>query len=260
MSPSLALSSWRGVALSLMGRPREGGAELDRVIELARKSQQFLPLMRAHEYRVVTCHVMGEAALALAHGREGVDCAERTGNQMGRIWTRLFLGLANVVSGAWQDALEIVGEARAIGAERRLLLLEGDLAAVMAAAHSGLGDLARGLALAEEAIAISRRRGTRMWEFFAQVMRIRALREIHGLQATGDIEAALAEADVWLELSGAKSYEPFLQVERAELARLTGDEATRERELCEAHRLFAEIGAPIRAAEIAKELGLATAS
>jgi hypothetical protein len=57
-------------------------------------------------------------------------------------------------------------------------------------------------------------------------------------------------------MSGAKSYEPFLHVERAELARLTGDEAARERELREAHRLFVEIGVSIRAAEVARELGL----
>jgi hypothetical protein len=197
---------------------------------------------------------MGEVALALAHGREGVDYAERTGNQMGQIWARLFLGFANVVNGAWREALEVLGEALAIGGERRLLLLEGDLLAVMAAAHLGLGDLARGLALAEEAIAISRRRGTRMWEFFTQVTRIRALREIQGIRATGDIEVALAEAEAWLEMSGAKSYEPFLHVERAELARLIGDEAARERELREAHRLFTEMGAPIRAAEVNAQL------
>jgi hypothetical protein len=53
---------------------------------------------------------------------------------------------------------------------------------------------------------------------------------------------------------GAKSYEPFLHVERAELAKVTGDEATRQCELREAHRLFMEIGASIRAAEVAKEL------
>src|SRR5262245_60299468 len=41
---------------------------------------------------------------------------------------------------------------------------------------------------------------------------------------------------------------------RAELAKLTCDESTRERELREAHRLFLEIGAPIRAAEVAKQL------
>ena len=55
-------------------------------------------------------------------------------------------------------------------------------------------------------------------------------------------------------MSGAKSYEPFLHVERAELARLNGDDATRQRELREAHRLFLEIGAPIRAEQVAKEL------
>ena len=55
-------------------------------------------------------------------------------------------------------------------------------------------------------------------------------------------------------MSGAKSYEPFLHVERAELARLRSDEATRQHELREAHRLFLEIGAPIRAVEVAKEL------
>jgi hypothetical protein len=58
-------------------------------------------------------------------------------------------------------------------------------------------------------------------------------------------------------MSGAKSYEPFLHVERAELAKLIGDEAARERELREAQRLFTGIGAPIRAAEVARELGVA---
>jgi hypothetical protein len=62
------------------------------------------------------------------------------------------------------------------------------------------------------------------------------------------------EPDAWLEMSGAKSYETFFHVERAELARLSAHEVAHERELREAHRLFREIGAPIRAAEVAKEL------
>jgi hypothetical protein len=55
-------------------------------------------------------------------------------------------------------------------------------------------------------------------------------------------------------MSVARSYEPFLHVERAELARLTSDEAAYQRELREAHRLFTEIGAPIWAEQVAKEL------
>ena len=51
------------------------------------------------------------------------------------------------------------------------------------------------------------------------------------------------------------SYEPFLHIERAELARLNGDNTARQREFREAHRLFVEIGAPIRAEQVAKELG-----
>jgi hypothetical protein len=55
-------------------------------------------------------------------------------------------------------------------------------------------------------------------------------------------------------MSGAKSYEPFLHVERAELARLNRDDTARRRELREAHRLSTEMGAPVRAEEVAREL------
>jgi tetratricopeptide (TPR) repeat protein len=254
LSPSLGLSFWHGAALGLTGRPREGAAELDRVIEIARASQQLLPLYASHTWHVLRYEVTGEVASALAHGREAVDYAERTGAHIARIFAYLSLGLANVLNETWHDALEVLGTALTIARERRLSILEGGVLAAMAAAHLGLGDRATALALAEEAIAVCRRRGARLWEFSAQLTRIRALRETQGFQATREIEAALAEANAWLETSGAKSYEPFLHVERAELARLIGDEAARDRELREAHRLFLEIGAPIRAAEVAKEL------
>jgi hypothetical protein len=58
-----------------------------------------------------------------------------------------------------------------------------------------------------------------------------------------------------IERTGATTLEPFVCVEQAKLARLCGDETRRTRELRNAHRLFLEIGAPIRAAEVAKELG-----
>jgi tetratricopeptide (TPR) repeat protein len=183
-----------------------------------------------------------------------VDYAERMGSQTARITAYLNLGLANALNRKWHEALEVLEVALAIGRERRLLSREGGVLAVMATAHFGLGDRAKALATAEEAIAVGRRRGTRFYEFSALLTRIRALREPQGLQAKREIEVALAEAEAWLEMSGAKSYEPFLRVERAELARLTGDEAVWERELREAHRLFLEIGAPIRAEQVAKEL------
>jgi class 3 adenylate cyclase/tetratricopeptide (TPR) repeat protein len=253
-SPSLGLSCLHGLAVSLTGRTRDGAVELDHVIELARTSQQLHPLWYAHSLYVLCCEVTGEAAPALAHGREALDSAERAGNPLGRITAYRALGIANVVNGARHEALEVLSTALTIGRERRLRVIEGGVLATMAAAQLGLGDCARALTLAEEAICFTRRLGPRIWEFSALLTRIRALRESRGVQATREIEAALSEADAWIEMSGAKSYEPFLHVERAELARLNGDEVTRQRELCEAHRLFLEIGAPIRAAEVAREL------
>jgi class 3 adenylate cyclase/tetratricopeptide (TPR) repeat protein len=255
-SPSLGLSAFRGGALCLMGHPREGAVELDRVLELEGTRQQLMLPWFPHALHVFRCEVTGEAAVALAHGRKAVDYAEQTGSHVGRIFAYFGLGVANVLNLACHDALEVLEQAMAIGRARRLLFLEGGVLAATSAAHLALGDRAKALALAEEAIALCRRLGVRRWEFSAQLIRMRALREIHGLQATREIEAALGEAEAWLEMSGAKSYEPFLHVERAELARLTGDEVARERELREAHRLFTEIGAPIRAAEVARELGL----
>jgi hypothetical protein len=43
-------------------------------------------------------------------------------------------------------------------------------------------------------------------------------------------------------------------VGRAKLARLSGDDPARGRDICEAHHLFPEIGASIRAEHVAKEL------
>jgi hypothetical protein len=51
---------------------------------------------------------------------------------------------------------------------------------------------------------------------------------------------------VLVKETGARGFEPHVYLERAKLARLNGDEA--------AHRLFLEVGAPIRAAEVAREL------
>jgi hypothetical protein len=101
-----------------------------------------------------------------------------------------------------------------IGRERRLSVVESGGLAALAAAHLGLGDRARALTLADEAIAFTRRFGSHIWEFSALVTRMRALRETQGLHAKREIEAALAEADAWLEISGAKSYEPLPHVQR----------------------------------------------
>ena len=82
-SPSLGCSFFHGFVLSLTGRPRDAAGEFDRAISLARASQQLALVWIGHSYQVLRCEVTGEAAPALAHARESLDYAERTGRIVG---------------------------------------------------------------------------------------------------------------------------------------------------------------------------------
>jgi hypothetical protein len=65
----------------------------------------------------------------------------------------------------------------------------------------------------------------------------------------------LREAEKLVVETGVTSWQPFIHEQRAALANVQWDRATRVREACEAHRLFTQIGARIRAEQVAKELG-----
>jgi hypothetical protein len=116
------------------------------------------------------------------------------------------------------------------------------------------GDPTRALKAAEEAVRIVGQRRVRYHEPAAQFALGYVLLRARGLQSRSGIDAAFEEALRSTREIGAKSWEPWICLERAELARLSGDDITRQQELRDAHRLFLEIGAPIRAAEVAKEL------
>jgi hypothetical protein len=76
-----------------------------------------------------------------------------------------------------------------------------------------------------------------------------------GADGAAEIDATLNEAAALVSATEAQAYTPDIHVERARLARLTGDEAGHVRELREAHRLFSAMGATIRADLVARELG-----
>ena len=65
---------------------------------------------------------------------------------------------------------------------------------------------------------------------------------------------SLARLHETVEETGARSNEPFVRVELARLAALTGDAAARQRELRAAHQRFTEMGATPRALRLEREL------
>jgi len=74
--------------------------------------------------------------------------------------------------------------------------------------------------------------------------------------ASEEALGALAQAESLAAVIPDRFFEASLRLERAELARLAGDEASRRRWLVEAHRLFTAMGATARAEQMAKELAV----
>jgi hypothetical protein len=132
--------------------------------------------------------------------------------------------------------------------------MEGECFAVLAHARLGLGAPARALEAAEEAVARARERVMRMYEIRALLARAHVLSATEGAPARSRVEADLRDAAAVIEATEARVFTPQVHVERAALAHVLGDEATRQRELREAHRLFTEMGATVRAEQVAREL------
>jgi ATP/maltotriose-dependent transcriptional regulator MalT len=126
--------------------------------------------------------------------------------------------------------------------------------ATLAEAYLARGDGPRARATAEQAVALARGSHIKVFEPITLLSLARVLLASEGAAARAEVKAALSRALALAKEMEARSEEPLVHVELGELARLTGDDAGRERELREAHTLFAEIGADRYAAALTREL------
>jgi adenylate cyclase len=197
----------------------------------------------------------GNVEAALPRVRQAVEIAERIGSPFSRIWGCQCLGAVLRLNGQWQEAIELHEQALRTARERRTGL-EGEALylAYLAEAYLAGGDLPRARAAAEAGVAAGARTGARVFEQEAQRALARVLLRQEGAAAGAAIRAALDRAEALIRETGAKNYQPFIHLERAELARLEGDARTRVRELREAHRLFVEMGATGQAERISRQL------
>jgi adenylate cyclase len=197
----------------------------------------------------------GNVEAALPRVQQAVEIAERIGSPFSRIWGYNCLAAALRLNGQWQEAIELHEQALRSARERRTGL-DGEALhlAYLAEAYLAGGDLPRARAAAESGVAAGRRIGARVHEQEAQRSLARVLLCQEGAAAGAAIRAALDRAEALVRETGAKNYQPFVHLERAELARLLGDEAGYQRDLREAHRLFCEMGATGQAERISRQL------
>jgi tetratricopeptide (TPR) repeat protein len=247
--------SFRGWGLLEMGRFRDAEDAFRRSDEAIRRLGETMVLSWNQSYWAALCERSADADGALRHGRLAVELAERSRNSAALTFAYSANGLALLSNGRWREAIDSFERSLATssrtGAGR---VFDGLTLSGLARAYFGLGETERALPTAEQAVQACDQARTKAWECGALLALARIRRAMDGSSGQSESDASLRRAALLVQDTGARSYEPFLHVERAELARLTGDDAARQRELREAHRLFTEIGAPIRAAEVAREL------
>jgi adenylate cyclase len=253
--PYGTLLTYRAGSLLWLGRLGESAATAGRAIEIARRYQDTDVLVQGHVAGEQACELAGDVEGALGHGRQAVEAAATASGAM-RAGALAILGRAHLLARDWRQAIEAMTGALAIMRERRVILVvESWYLATLAEASLGAGDPGTARETAELAVARARQCQTRLFEIAALLAWARVRRATEGADGAAEIEAALRDAMALVEATGARAFAPFIHVERAALAHLVGDEAVRERELHEAHRLFTEMGALIRAEQVARELG-----
>jgi adenylate cyclase len=242
--------SWRGWTLAALGRAAESDDALRRAADLARRSGDVGALSVVEAQSAHVAWSRGDGPTALAHGRRAVELAERFGAATTMGLAYACLGFACELEERWAEAVE----ALELATERGVGLTALMTGAALSRACLGLGDERKARSAAEDAISATRRSGAKSTESMAQIALARVLIRSEGTNARSQVERALSRG---LELAQECEYRallPQIHELRSELMHALGDEAGRDRERREAHRLFVETGADGHAERLAKEL------
>lgn len=197
----------------------------------------------------------GEREGVLAHAQQAVEIAENIGSPMSRGQAYEMLGIAHVLREEWDEAIAALRQELKVSRERHTgLLAEAGSLAILAGAYLGHGDLELARSTAEEALAVARQHGSRLFECDAQIVMARVLMRTEGSKAKAAIESALAQAQALVEETGARVRQPLIHIERAELASIGGEKNAWRGELQRALQLFTEMGASGHARRIHERL------
>ena len=243
---------YRVWALSEMGRIAEV-----RTRTRPRFEQQLSPRAMAgrRRGRAQRAAAVGDFDQALREGRAALEICERLHDANGQVAMLRELGNIFARQDLWDEAAECFETAcetaRTVGT---FLNLEASLVIPLARAYLGRGDWARARATADEALAVARKRGSRQYEAYAEIVSAQVMLETRGLAAAERAEQALDRAASLIEKTSARLYEPLLRIQRGELARLRQDDDARHSELSGAHRLYIEMGDLAYAERVARDL------
>jgi class 3 adenylate cyclase/tetratricopeptide (TPR) repeat protein len=242
VSPYLNLWLLKADLLGYAGRWPEAAAAFEHTMRVCREHGHVVMLAHTCTDYAWWSAFLGDGQTALVYARQGLEIAEKMGSRMTRLFAYNALGFAEVQVGRPHEAVALLEQARSIASEMQTVAeTQVDTLTLLARAYLGTGDHDRARAAAEEAVAGARKWNARAWECIAQVAYGLVLVHSRELETAAVIDAALARALALIKETGARCFEPFVRLQRAELAHRRGDTAGHDGELLEAHRLFAEM-------------------
>jgi adenylate cyclase len=248
------LNEGLGLALTQVGRFDEAGQALERARQLAAQAGNELRLQMANCLLAQNESYRGDAARVLDYARQAVDLAERVGNPGGLALGHLFYGEALVLEGRFEEAQQVLGRGLDCADQGGVRLFRPGILHALANALAGLGRAEEAVALANEAVAASQMPAVAA---LSHISRARALRLRDGLASALEIEADLAAAAALVEEHGVRVMALHIHEERAQLAKLRGDEEGFRAELRRARDLAAELGASGHLERLERELAAA---
>jgi tetratricopeptide (TPR) repeat protein len=235
-------------------------AEAVRALEVAerraREGNDIEVLGWAHFTRALFADLLtSDLDAALGHARQSLEIALKIGSVFSIVTAYRALSEVHALRQEWDEGLRAIEEALLhMQARRTGLEQQPAVLATLADIHLGRGDLPRARVAAAEAVALASQMGTLAWEIRCQLALARVLRGGEGTAASGAIATALDRSLDIVRETGMRRYEPYVHLERAELARSRGDRGAWAGELGEAQHQFSDMGAAARAEALAREL------
>jgi class 3 adenylate cyclase len=243
-SPHVWLRTLRAQTRIWMGSLDAARAEIRTLLEVDERHVSVdLHAARAHVIAEISWARQDQEGL-LAIAQRAHEIAEARGSGYSIVASLHALGVAQLLRARWTEAEQALGAALAImqrdGAGEELMA-QG--LALRAEARLRLGDPHGGLDIARASLDAAERRGMRYYVGVAGLCCARLLLR-QSTPQVDEAERALARVEQVGREIGARIYRPYVEAERAEIARRRGDAAEHEGRLAAALALFAEIGSP----------------
>jgi adenylate cyclase len=252
-SPFLGILMVQAWLLVRSGRIDESTAVWDRAERLARAQGDLEVLTWMQLSRIEVAVLGDDVAAAHRHAAAALETGAKTANPQSLFVGGFILGVAHRLDAAWEDAIAKLEDAMRSAASGNNRMFEAYVRAELARAFLGRGDLDRAEREAHTAVTVSRTQHCRYDEVRAQLALAHTkLRRADAAAA----EQALVAAQASLEEIGARAFQPEVHECRARLARLRGDALSARREIEDARRLYAGMGATTKAARLAKEIDI----